>query len=390
MSLVLMPAYSATTAQQAVPERLSTSIVPLDLDVPFVPPLFRSGGRLGLAYELRLANFRNVDLRLIGVDVFPMEDRNQTLLSLAGVDLLRCLLRPGRPAEAERPDVLAGGQFGIVFLWVMLDPGEPVPSTIAHRVNVLLVRGDGSESEFSVEGAAIHPPARIPCPLAPPLRPGRWLLANGPSMLGEHRVFLHALDGRASNTQRFASDWMLLGPDGRLAEEDIDQNAAWHSYGEPVLAVAEAVVADVRDGIPENIPLSGEHAVPNKRESMTGNYVVLKLAEDRFAFYGHLQPGSPLVNVGDRVRTGQALGRIGNSGNSDAPHLHLHVSNSPDPLSGEGVPFALSAFTVLDVLDVPFWERMLLENVSWEATTGPEPEPHKNEMPLGEAIIEFR
>jgi hypothetical protein len=215
-------------------------------------------------------------------------------------------------------------------------------------------------------------------------------MANGPSMLGEHRLFLHSLDGRASNTQRFASDWMLLGPDGRLTAGDRERNDGWYGYGVPVLAVADGIVVDVCDGIPDNIPLSGELAVPNKRDTMTGNYVVLKIDDRNFAFYGHLKPGGVLVNVGDHVSIGQELGLIGNTGNSDAPHLHFHVADGSDPLSGEGVPFALASFWLLDELDVSSWEHILLEGARWEGPSGSKPCLFTGEMPLGDAVVEFR
>jgi murein DD-endopeptidase MepM/ murein hydrolase activator NlpD len=53
----------------------------------------------------------------------------------------------------------------------------------------------------------------------------------------------------------------------------------------------------------------------------------------------HLTPKSLRVSVGARVRRGQVLGLLGNSGNSDAPHLHFHVTDGPSPLGSEGVPY---------------------------------------------------
>jgi hypothetical protein len=387
-ALVLSASFSTAGSAARVP--LAKSIAPVQLQVPFVAPPFTAEGRKGLAYELHLTSFRNIEFALTQVDVFETDDPSRSLLTLAGPELLKCLLRPGRPSDIESPEILRGGDFAVVFLWITEDPGLSLPQSLAHRATFRRALPDGSEREYTVEGGSVDIPTEAPVVLHPPLPAGRWLMANGPSMLGEHRLFLHALDGAASNTQRFASDWMLLGSDGRLVKDDPGENRGWHTYGVPVLAVADAVVVDVADSIPENVPLSAERAVPNKRETMTGNYVVLKLAEDRFAFYGHLQPGSLLAQAGDRVRTGQELGRIGNSGNSDAPHLHFHVADSPDPLSGEGVPYALTFFAVLDVLDVPFWERMVAENLPWEQAAGLEPELREEEMPLGEAIIEFR
>ena len=48
-----------------------------------------------------------------------------------------------------------------------------------------------------------------------------------------------------------------------------------------------------------------------------------------------MQPGSLKVKVGDTVKTGQVLGLLGNSGNTDSPHLHFHVMDGPSPLALE-------------------------------------------------------
>ena len=54
----------------------------------------------------------------------------------------------------------------------------------------------------------------------------------------------------------------------------------------------------------------------------------------------HLQHGSLTVRVGDQVTTGQPLGRVGNSGNTSEPHLHIHAvpAGTEDVLRGAGVP----------------------------------------------------
>lgn len=47
------------------------------------------------------------------------------------------------------------------------------------------------------------------------------------------------------------------------------------------------------------------------------------------------------VHMGELIRQGQVIGLLGNSGNSDAPHLHFAIVDGPGPLSSDGLPFEL-------------------------------------------------
>ena len=64
------------------------------------------------------------------------------------------------------------------------------------------------------------------------------------------------------------------------------------------------------------------------------------------ASYSHLQPFSLRVKTGDRVRRGQPIAQIGNSGDSRWPHLHFQVSTAINALSGEGEPFVIDRYRV--------------------------------------------
>ena len=60
--------------------------------------------------------------------------------------------------------------------------------------------------------------------------------------------------------------------------------------------------------------------------------------------YAHLQSGSLKVKQGDKIKRGDPIGLVGNSGNTSAPHLHFHVMDGPSPLTSEGVPYVIDAF----------------------------------------------
>jgi len=62
------------------------------------------------------------------------------------------------------------------------------------------------------------------------------------------------------------------------------------------------------------------------------------------ALLGHLRQGSVLAQAGERVAAGQPLGQVGNTGNSDEPHLHIHAQTPGPagmPLGGEPLPMVL-------------------------------------------------
>jgi hypothetical protein len=109
--------------------------------------------------------------------------------------------------------------------------------------------------------------------------------------------------------------------------------------------VADGTVTEALDGIPENVPHSGKYAVDLTFMNAGGNHVVVDIGNHRYAFYAHMRPGSVKVKAGDRVRAGQVLGHVGNTGSSPEPHLHMHIVDHPSFLAGHGVPYELTAFS---------------------------------------------
>lgn len=78
--------------------------------------------------------------------------------------------------------------------------------------------------------------------------------------------------------------------------------------------------------------------------SMEGNHVYLKIAgTGTYLLLNHLKQHSVTVDVGDSVRAGDLLGRVGNSGSTSEPHLHIHHQRQNPtvtllPILAEGLP----------------------------------------------------
>jgi murein DD-endopeptidase MepM/ murein hydrolase activator NlpD len=57
-----------------------------------------------------------------------------------------------------------------------------------------------------------------------------------------------------------------------------------------------------------------------------------------------LQRGSIRVEPGQRVRAGDTIGKVGNSGNSSEPHVHLHLQDTSTHSFGEAIPMFFQGY----------------------------------------------
>ena len=133
--------------------------------------------------------------------------------------------------------------------------------------------------------------------------------------------------------QRWGYD--LVVTSGGLTFRGSGQRLAdYHAYGRPMVAPASGVVVTVRDGEPDT-PIGRK----GKGDDL-GNHIGVQVAPAEFLFIAHLQPGSIVVKAGDRVVAGQLLGRVGNSGFSSEPHVHLHLQDTARRHLAESIPFS--------------------------------------------------
>jgi hypothetical protein len=163
---------------------------------------------------------------------------------------------------------------------------------------------------------------------------GRWFVMQG----GDTPNVNHHMQLEA---QWFALDFAKVGgPSGRaLADGAPKRVEDFYGWGAEVRAPTAGDVVAVETSLPDN-PL-GTHDTARP----LGNHVVLR-ADGRHYYLAHLQRGSVRVRVGDRVTRGQALGRCGNSGNSDFPHVHLHATRSPRFNEGRGEMMTFTGITL--------------------------------------------
>jgi murein DD-endopeptidase MepM/ murein hydrolase activator NlpD len=140
--------------------------------------------------------------------------------------------------------------------------------------------------------------------------------------------------------QRWAYD-LLVTRDGKIHRGEGQDLTDHYIYGSPVLAPAPGVVQAAFDGDTDR-PVGTMEGYKN----VNGNYVVLRVAPNEYLFLCHLKPGSVQVKPGQEVVEGQELGRVGNSGHTSAPHLHIHLQDSPEDDLAEGIPLLFHHYKV--------------------------------------------
>jgi len=205
----------------------------------------------------------------------------------------------------------------LLELWLCLSVGERLCAGARLRrfffLHTVVLVAAGATALFPLIPMTLPYPDRSDCMVLDlPLR-GPWLAGHAGTS---------ALTNAHSETKRYAVDLLGLGPDGRLVKPSERLLANWYGYGRPVYAPASGRVAAAVDTLPCHGVGQGDPV------NLRGNHVLIAVDGGRQILLAHLQRGSVTVAPGDSVWAGSLVGRVGNSGNSEAPHLHLDVRDT--------------------------------------------------------------
>ncbi|WFN35660.1 M23 family metallopeptidase [Methanogenium sp. S4BF] len=203
--------------------------------------------------------------------------------------------------------------------------------------------------------------AREPIIVAFPLR-GEWLSPNTPGT----KIPSHGTDrfGTRYAYDFIQVDWGRKGwpayrvslPQYLLFGVPVKEYYCW---GREVYAPCDGIIVRAEDGYKErertNLLSDLSNAYKNAHsfdpgkddvQSVAGNYIIMECGGNAYAALVHLQTGSIQVAAGQRVKKGEVLGRVGNSGNSFGPHLHFQLMDSCDIAAANGLPCAFEQYEV--------------------------------------------
>jgi hypothetical protein len=378
IGLAAPPWHAAGQATQAAPPGWTAETTAL-LVTAIHDPLRMTGsdGMVHLEYDLMLTNVFTTPVTVTAIDVLTPD--GQSLLQLEG-DALAAMTRP---LAGNTPTDVVPQSGAVAAMIDVVVPSDQVPERLTHRISYALAPDASALALIGsreIRGPELIVDPFAPLVIAPPLRGAGWMNANGCCDASAHRSAILAVDGaRLVKFETFAIDWIRL-EGTRFYSGDGARNEDHFAFGAEVLAVADGMVAFVRDGMPEETPFEPSKSLRQPLD-YGGNEVVLELAPGVYAFYAHLQPGSIRVQIGETVKAGQVLGLLGNTGNTDAAHLHFQLADGPDVLTATSLPFVIDAWTLAGTVSP--------EGSCTDIRVVGPPEPQTATLPLDQTVADF-
>ncbi|NTV90561.1 MAG: M23 family metallopeptidase [Clostridiales bacterium] len=184
-----------------------------------------------------------------------------------------------------------------------------------------------------------------PVNLSFPLKNGTYMICFGgdgdkSALMNYHYKFPLYERSAKDPSVRFAVDLVGLNSLGRSSFGFLPLDTSHYViFNNPVYSPCEGVVVKTDTGWDDETPFSYNFPY-NPGNSITIRYGNVNSADEIYVFLGHLEKGSILVKPGDKVIKGELLGRVGNSGWTTEPHLHIQAMKAPDAngADGEGIP----------------------------------------------------
>jgi murein DD-endopeptidase MepM/ murein hydrolase activator NlpD len=383
--LVVLPAMG----QQAEPDQFTPVVV--SALTRSTQPFPGTDGKYHVDYELVITNSKPTTATLKKIEVLDAAKPSAVIATYEG-NSLRARLRTLGGTPATSPDIEFNGA-RMFLIDLTFDTRAQVPSRLEHRVTVMAAPTPApaplTPVAFTYTVAPIELRMKV-LTIGPPLAGDGWVALNGCCGVdGAHRGSGQSVNGGIHFTQRFAIDWMRLDDTGRLVHGNAADVHNFTAYDADVIAVADGTVISVLDTLDDQPPGKLPDVSTITLVTVTGNHVVLDLGGGVYAFYAHMQKKSILVQVGQQVKRGQLLGKLGNSGNTSAPHLHFHLMDSTSVLGSNGTPYVIDSFALAGRIPAEKFAASESLEGNWSSGLFPSARSQQGAFPLDLDVVNF-
>jgi hypothetical protein len=333
------PVPAATTSEQS--KVIDSPFISMTNPVAPVPVASTDG--INIAYELDLNGLDEVAFIPQSIDVIDPAT-GKVIYTPDPQVFARTYQKASRPLPTMDERINGTLKLSIprISVWFKVSP-DVVPDKLVHRLT--LNRAAGGAGPVTITGGEVTVRKDLkPVVIGPPVKGPGWVVMETTLPTTHHFLMPVTINNVTTVDQRFAQDWFYIDPvTGNAAAGNATLAKNFLGYGKELLAVANGTVVDVRDGVPDNEIIYKK--IPFAFETGTGNTVIIDIGNNKYAGYCHIIPGSIRVKKGDTVTEGQVIGLLGNTGQSDIPHLHFEVvTGKPAIIGGEGYPFVFRSY----------------------------------------------
>lgn len=392
LALALLGSLAAASAL-AAPDRGAreipiTPLVSSPIAQKQTVPVRGSDGRYHVVYELLVTNTTSKPATLSSVRVLNAAS-GRAVASLGAKALVETEALLGADRSPSKDTTIGANESRVLYLNPSFASRKAVPRKLVQSFDVTgaePVTGKTERSRYR-SGPVSVSTGKQPPVLQAPLEGGAWLASNACCSPASHASAMYGIDGRLQAAERFAADWIKVGPDGLAFHGDPKVLANWVGYGTPVRAAAAGVVTSVHNGRPEQAPQEMPKTL--RVPELIGNEVEVRMKGGYSAVYAHLVKGSVKVKVGDRVKVGQLLGLVGNSGGTLAPHLHFHIVEGADAVTDDGFPNTFARFGQTGKIDTAQLLGLIRGETPLPSFLLNDPEQHRKELPLNGTLNYF-
>lgn len=203
----------------------------------------------------------------------------------------------------------------LVFITELRYNFNPLPRNISRILNIVF----GSLITFlgvflnQLYWTALHYPETAACVIIDLPFKGKWIASGaGATALTNHHDRI--------SSQKYAVDIIKFGDRNKLFKNDGIANEDSYTFGAEVISPVDGKIVHVTDDLPD--------VKIRERDKLAGNYILIQFQDTLYVALAHLKQNSIVVKEGDMVKRGDVLGQVGNSGNTDFPHLHIHVQDT--------------------------------------------------------------
>lgn len=275
---------------------------------------------MGATYGMFFPGFNLILISLALGSVFLIPGKSSYLLAILGV-VFGFLLAYALSGRYYYPDVMPN-RSDVLYVPMFAFPMNFVVIPIVFALRLRIRQNSPIINDYGI----LHPEKALDAYLS---RYRRFQSAGVPQIhmpvSGEWKITQgHNGDHTHKSDWAYAWDFEIEDDSSRKYSDNEAELRDYYCYGKPIHAAAAGEITKVVSSVPDN-PIGGMNTKDN-----WGNYITIHHGYGFYTLYAHLKEGSIKLSEGDRVKQGERIGQVGNSGRSPVPHLHFQAQMGVD------------------------------------------------------------